>query len=115
MKASDMVRIAKDYYVESHKMVLTAWLVSMVPFLATPPWSKALDIILEKILRKVADLLDKIAYFAYTDLRVTAQGKRYVNAKMNGYAIELNGTPEEKKRAEDEIKEAFKDFAKFNR
>lgn len=114
MNTEDLVRIGKDYFKEIATQGAKAALVSYFPFLAVPPMVQLLDMFLKWLIGAIADHLENAAFFTYTDFRVSQEGKRYVQAKLKGYQAEINGSIEEINRTKDEIKAAFRAFAKFN-
>lgn len=88
-------------------------LLAAFPWMATQPCPIILDKFLDWLTTKIADILEQSAYFLYTDLRLSAQGKEYVEAKLKGFKAELSGNLEELKIAQENIKTAFRAFAKF--
>ncbi len=84
-----------------------------LPFLEIPPLDKITTLLLKTFYKKLADKIELVAFFEYIDLRVSRQGKEYVQAKREGYEIELNGTDEQKKAAEKKIIDTFRAFVKF--
>ena len=54
------------------------------------------------------------AFFWYIDLRVSAQGRDFEKAAMIHHKAQQGGTDEEKRRAEQQLIDSFRVFAKFN-
>ena len=113
MDLETLVKINKGYFIESSTVALKAQLVGLFPFILIPPWSFVYDKLAAWFIKKLADGLELIAFFKYTDLRVSKQGNDYVNAKIKGLEAELSGDPAKIKAAEDEIKDKFRAFVKF--
>lgn len=113
MDLEKLVKINKDFFIQSSTVALKAQLVGLFPFIAIQPWSFVYDKFSNWLINKLADGLELVAFFKYTDLRVTKQGNDYVNAKIKGIEAELSGDPQKIKAAEDEIKAKFRTFVKF--
>lgn len=114
MKTEDLVKISKDYFTTVAVAGLKTAAVSALPILAHPVPMYFLDAFLEWLIALIADVVEQGAFFAYTDFRVSKQGKEYVEAKMKGYAAELKGIKEEIEIAQENIKKAFRTFSPFN-
>lgn len=114
MTTEELVKISKDYFVTVAVDGLKAAAVTALPFLASPVPMYFLDAFLDWLIAKIADIMEQKAFFAYTDFRVSKQGKEYVEAKLKGYAAELKGVKEEIESAQENIKKAFRNFAPFN-
>lgn len=115
MTTEELVKINKDYFKSVASAGLKTALLVYLPFLAQPPFPYVLDLFLDWFISKIADALEQASYFIYTDFRTSAQGKAYVEAKLKGYKAEIGGKIDEIKAANEEIKTAFRNFAKFNR
>ena len=113
MDLEKLVKINKDFFVQSSAVALKAQLVGLFPFIAIQPWAYVYDKFANWIINKLADGLELIAFFKYTDLRVTKQGNEYVEAKIKGLEAELSGDPQKILEAENEIKNKFRSFVKF--
>jgi hypothetical protein len=110
---AQIVKVAKDLFEATIKKAATAYITGIMPFFAIPVLSTFLSKVLDLIIGKASDSLEMAGFFVYTDIRTSRQGKAYFDAKIKGYELELTGTPEQKKAAEDEIKKAFIAFASF--
>ena len=106
-----IVEVGKSYLGSLAKAILKQW---AAPVLAVPFVGSIANLAINKGVDALMNGLELAGYFVYVDIRTSAQGKAYFDAKIKGYEIEKNGTPEEKKAAEDEIKRTFEAFAKFN-
>jgi len=106
-----LVQVAKDLFIDTSKAILKSYLSSII---AIPIVGTIVNSLIDFFVGKIADGLEVASFFVYTDVRVTAEGRAYFDAKIKGYEVELNGTPEQKKAAEDAIKTAFYNLAHFN-
>lgn len=113
MKTEDLVRVSKDYFQTVAVAGLKTAAIASFPFLAAAPFPYLMDQFLNWLVGKIADILEQAAFFQYTDFRVSKQGKEFVEAKINGYKAELNGSIEELKAAKERIKEALRNFGPF--
>lgn len=86
-------------------------LIAEVPFLATPVIRQIMDTFLGYIVGKLAAEADMMAFFAYTDLRVSQQGRDFVSAAEAHQQILANGTPEEKAASEEKLFHQFRQLA----
>ena len=114
MTTEELVKINKDYFKSIVSTGAKTALLAYFPFLAVAPGPYLVDLFLDWLTTKLADILEQSAYFIYTDLRLSTQGKNYVEAKLKGYQAELSGNLESIKNAQEEIKKAFRIFGKFN-
>ena len=114
MNTEQLVKIGKDYFKEIAIQGAKIALVSYLPFMAVPPMIQIMDMFLSWLIGKIADHLENAAFFSYVDFRVSQEGKKYVQAKIDGMKAEISGNLEEIKRTQDEIKAAFRVFARFN-
>ena len=100
MTQKDLVEIAREYFEKSTLFAAKKVICSYLPFFLTPPLSSLLDKFLAFFISKIADVLETAAFFVYTDLRVSQEGKAFVNAKL---AYKNAQTDEEKKKYEAQI------------
>lgn len=115
MTTEDLIRINREYFCNLVSQGLKTTLLAYFPFLLAPPFPYFIDLFLDWLVKQIAEILEQAAFFVYTDFRVSAQGKAYVEAKLKGFKAEMSGSLEDIKRTQDEIKNAFRTFAKFNR
>lgn len=113
MTSEELAKINKDYFAKVTSMAAKTVMFSNFPFLNIQPLNFITSQLIDMFVKYLADALELVSFYAYIDLRVDKQGKDYVNAKKKGLEIELTGTPEEKKIAEQKIIDTFKLFAKF--
>lgn len=113
MTTEELVKINKDYFKSIVSAGAKTALLTYFPWMSVAPCPYLLDMFLDWLTSKIADILEQSAYFIYTDLRISQQGKDYVEAKLKGFKAELSGNLEELKIAQENIKKAFRTFAKF--
>lgn len=113
MTNEEAVAIVKNQFVSIGKGVLTSALVSWAPIFKVPPLSTISNIIIEKMLTKLATNAETGAFFLYTNFRVDAQGRAFMDAAVENHKVQMLGTPEEKKRAEENLKDAFRKLVRL--
>ena len=90
--------------------------IKSIPFLASGPLNTLLVMIASRIARFLVAQTELAIFFKYTDIRIAAQGRSFVEA---AYALrdirkDSTKTEEEKQDAEKKLISAFRTFAKFN-
>lgn len=80
MTQKDLVEIAKSYMSKVLKTAILATLKSTLPILNVPFLNFITTKFVNYILDKVIIQLENTAFYAYTDLRVSAEGRAYVAA-----------------------------------
>lgn len=106
---SDLVSIAKSYYVTAFKTAAMSSLISFSPIFATGPLNYLASRFINWLANKTADQLELQMFFVYTDLRVSTQGKGYYEAIIKLNKLKISNAPQ------DQILQAEKDaFAAFN-
>lgn len=114
--------MTRDEYVESIKSAFVTLgtkgvygvLCVYVPFFKLPIIGWLTEAIIKKIISTVVDLGEMQAFFWYIDMRTSEQGAAFENAAKENRKAQESGTPEEKKRAEENLINTFRDFAKLN-
>jgi len=109
-KYSQIVRDA------AHTVIKTALItkaVSLFPFLVK--LNKLLDLLAGKIATVIVDYTDMKVFFAYTDFRVNRQASSFMTASEIHHQLkeDPNATAEEKQRAEANLINSFRSFAKL--
>lgn len=110
MTQKELSEISREYFEKMSVMGSKILIVKYLPFFAVKPWSSILDFLLDKFFSKLSEILDKFAYFAYTDLRVSQEGRKFVAAKL---ALKNAQTDEEKKRYEQDVLNALDALVSF--
>lgn len=114
VKHSDYVNAIKSVAMKTGKDLLVREGLKHLPFLFVGPLGPLGNKIVEKIMEILIREGEFAVFFKYIDLRVDGQGKDFSDAAVRNYHAQTNGTPEEKAKAEAELIEAFKKFAKLN-
>lgn len=110
MTQKELVEISREYFEKMVKAGLTVVICRWAPFFLLKPWSIVLDKVLDILVSALSNVLDKGAFFVYTDLRVNVDGRAFVAAKM---AYKNARTEEERKKYEDEIVKALNKLVSF--
>lgn len=82
-------------------------LVAEVPVFANPILKFIAEQIVEEMITKLVDATEFGAFFLYIDFRVNKQGREFYDAAIANVKVKLGGTPEQKKRAEEELIRKF--------
>lgn len=114
MTKDDYVAYVKSTFITLSKRAIITWLSSLFPFLLNPFFAKVLELVAGKIASVIAMYGEMQAFFFYTDFRVGKQSDEFIEAAKANDEAQKNGTPEEKKNAEEKLINAFRTFAKFN-
>ncbi len=72
-----------------------------------------LGFVVGKVLEITIQETEVGAFFLYIDLRTSIQGREFEKAARENLLKQKTGTPEERARAEKELKDAFKAFIKL--
>jgi hypothetical protein len=115
--------MTRDEYVESIKSAFVTVgskgvigvLAAQVPFFGAGFGYKLADFIIKFVLEKVVALAEMQVFFMYIDMRTAAQAEEFIKAANENRKAQESGTPEEKKNAESNLINKFRDFAKFTR
>lgn len=113
MTHEESVSIVKGQFVKISKNVLTTALYAWAPVFKVPPLSTITNLILNKILNKIADSSETGAFFLYIDFNVDRQGRSFMAAAINNHQIQMVGTDEEKRNAEKILIDSFRALIKF--
>lgn len=89
-------------------------LISAFPFLGMPAVKQLMDLVLGDIIGRVVKDADMGVFYAYTDLRVSAQGRDFIKAAEEHQRILKGGTDAEKQKSEDELFLKFRSLARLN-
>lgn len=109
----DYVRMLKSAALSAGKRGVMHSLVTRFPFIAgsivNPIVAFGVGMVLELALNET----ELGAFFGFIDLRGSIQGRAFEKAALNNLEAQKDGTPEEKKYAEDELISRFRALAKF--
>jgi len=112
MTHDDYVEILIDTFVSQATKSLILVITTKLPFLVWGPFGPLLSFVVTKMLTVVARQTELITYFYYTDFRVARQGKAFNQAAIQNYEAR-NGTDAEKKLAEDNLINSFRNLVKL--
>lgn len=113
MTHDQYVEMLKDFLRKKAVDSAFNFIVSKVAFFAWGPLGPILNFVLGKVLNVFLDHTELAVFMLYTDFRVSRQGRAFSEAAMKNYEVQKNGTEEEKKIAEENLKNAFRDFVKL--
>ncbi len=110
-------------YVESLKhsavsvgtKLLVKEVAARLPFLFVPILNPLTTMVLERLVRLLVLQTEFAVFFKYIDMRVDAQGRDFSRAALNNYHTQREGTPEQKKEAEERLIKAFTAFVVLKR
>lgn len=89
-------------------------IISKVPLLGSSYLSPAVSWVLSKLVEFILNQTETMIFLGYIDMRVNKQADEYIAAANHNFKIQQNGTPEEKRKAEEVLFEKFKAFARFS-
>lgn len=116
---AEYVEIIKSAFFQMGLKVAKEKLFSFLPKFLTSGiigvlFNPFVNLIIEKTLSAIIESAEMLAFFAYIDLRTSRQGREfYEAAKANRDIQRSEATPEEKINAENNLKLAFKNLAKW--
>ena len=113
MTLDEHVDLLKSYLLKSLLKASTTFVFSKLTFLAWGPLGALTELALEKLLTFLINETELAAFFAYTDFRVSAQGRTYYDAILDNQAAQQNGSENDKKRAETNLKNAFRELIRL--
>lgn len=88
-------------------------LVGRFSFLAFGPANVLTVLILKKIIAIIVEETEMRLFFLYTDFRVSEQGRLFIERARSYEEIKKTGSEDQKKLAEIELINAFRDLAKL--
>lgn len=89
-------------------------LVLHVPIFANPVLNKIARLVISKILEKLIQQTEFGMFYAYVDIRTSAQGRAFIEAVQARKALGKDATPEEKEKAEHDQIRRFAELASWN-
>lgn len=113
MTNEEAVSIAKSEFVKIGKGVLYNALSFYVPFFKIPPFSTLAKMLIEKALTILANDTETGIFFLYINFHVDRQGRAFMEAAVLNNRAQKEGTNEEKKLAEENLKDAFRALIRF--
>ena len=114
MTLDEHVETLKEYLLKSLLSASTSFVFSKFSFLAWGPLGTLTEMVLKKFLVFLINETELAAFFAYTDFRTSAQGRRYYDAILDNQVAQQNGSENDKKRAETNLKNAFRELVRLS-
>lgn len=114
MTHEEAVTIVKSQFIKVGKGVLSNALFVWIPPLKVPPFNLLVNLIVDKIMGSLADNGEIGAFFVYVNFNVDSQGRAFMEAAINNHNVQMNGSEEEKKIAENNLKDAFRKLIRFS-
>lgn len=110
----EYVQSIKDAFLTLAKKAAMATIVQKLPFLLQFAFlNNIASFIVGKVLEYAIKEGEVGAFFLYIDMRVGVQSKSFTDAALYNSKAQVNGTPEEKKIAEENLINSFRAFVKF--
>jgi putative Mn2+ efflux pump MntP len=114
----EYVELLKSTALSLGKREIMPLLLSQLPKALTTGFlgavlSPVLGFIVGKVLEIAIRETEIGAFFLYIDLRTSAQGRDFEKTMQANLDAQKNGTPDQKAKAEKELKDAFKAFVKL--
>lgn len=113
MKHDEFVKILKNDAVEKIVSSLLVKIVARFSIFAAGPLNQILVFFLTKIAEIVVWNSELGIFFKYVDFRTDAQGKSFHNALIKNNNAQMNGSEDEKRIAEEELKKTFRSLVKL--
>lgn len=112
MTREEYLNSIKSAVLELGKKEVMTFLMTQAPkffgnFLVNP----IVGLIINWVLTILIEKTEIAVFFLYTDIRTNKQASEFVDAAYANHQAQLNGTPEEKLNAENNLMEKFKLFA----
>lgn len=114
MTLDEHVDLLKDYLLKSLLKASTTFVFLKLPFLAWGPLGSLTELALKKLLTFLINETELAAFFVYTDFRTSAQGRTYYEAIRDFRAAEESGKENDKKRAETNLKNSFRELVRLS-
>lgn len=112
-KRDDYVSAMKEAFVSIGANAAFTAIAASAPWVKAPIVNVVVKFILKRILSFVVNSGETAAFFLYIDTRVNAQASEFEIAAMKNREAQINGTPEQKQLAEEELFKRFVAFAKL--
>lgn len=108
MTHEEAVQLIKGQFTSiSGRVLKTALLSTPFAFLETPPLSLITNKIIDWALGVLAKDAETGAFFVYTNFNVNQQGAEFMKAVIENQKMQQLGSEDEKKIAEEKLKDAF--------
>ena len=103
MKHSDYVVILEGLGKKAVSEALIKVALKHMPLFALGPWNYVLVKIANAIAGELVKQSEMAIFFKYVDFRTDSQAKDFEAAMLHNHKIQIMGTPEEKKDAEEKL------------
>lgn len=107
------VDLLKSTALEIGKRFVMQYLLTKLPFLALPIINPIAGFVVGYILKIAIRESEFGLFFLYIDLRTNRQGVNFIEAASKNRIAQVSGSPEQKAKAEKELIDSFRQFAKF--
>lgn len=113
MKHSDYVDFLKSYLFKTITKKAFTVIITKLPFLAWGPLAPLLQLIIDKLVGIILDQTELAVFMKYIDIRTTLQGRDFYKAMEDNQLALKNGSDNDKKIAEQNLKDTFRAFVKL--
>lgn len=113
MKHSEYIGILKDTLTKLVIKSATSLVFKKIPFLAWGPIGPLVSGIIEKFVIMLFNETEMVIFLKYTDFRISRQGKEFSEAAIRNFEIQRTGSEDEKRKSEEELISAFRNFIKL--
>lgn len=113
MNHDEYVRFLKDTAISQAKKGVLKIIFSKLPFLTWGPLGSLVGLAVGKVLEIAVNQTEMGAFFYFTDLRVSRQGRDYQEALEENMEAQKNGTDQDKAKAEEKLKNSFRELVKI--
>ena len=113
MTNQEYVDMLKSSLLTSLKKIVMELIVKKLPFLGNFFFNPFVSLIVGKILTMAIESAEMGAFFLYTDMRVTQQGRAYEAAAVANKIAQQSGTPAQKKLAEENLIKCLRDLVRL--
>lgn len=97
---SEYSKLIQDIAVQFGRRLIITNLVARFSFLNWTPCLFIAGLIIDAVLKRFVYVVDTKVFFMYTDLRVTEQGRIFIQSARDNQRIQQIGTPEEREISE---------------
>lgn len=114
MTRGEYIELIKSAFMTAGKKAVMSYLLEKFAFFKLPIVNPITAMIVEKLLTILIENAEMLVFFAYTDFRVSRQGKDFEEAALRNHNAQLGGTDEEKRLAKELLIDCLRKFARFN-
>ena len=114
MTTDDLIEALKSTLIRAGTQGVMQYLVALSSFFALPIVGPLMSQLVTYILGIAIRYTELGAYFVYTDMFTSAQGKKFQDAAIKNQEAQKSGTNEEKKQSEADLINAARALIKFS-